>query len=131
MSLIIKNSFRMLFLEIKLCIFINMREINIRKIFGENVKRYRKQQGFSQEQLAEKLEISTNHLSVIETGTKFVTYKLLEKIVLELNVLPASLFQCTQTAINDESLQNKINSVINQEIELTSERIKAKLCNIL
>lgn len=108
-----------------------MREINVRKIFGENVKKYRKQLGLSQEQLAEKLEISTNHLSVIETGTKFVTYKLLEKIVLELNVLPASLFQCTQTAINDESLQNKINSVIDQEIELTSERIKAKLCNIL
>lgn len=108
-----------------------MREINVRKIFGENVKKYRKQLGLSQEQLAEKLEISTNHLSVIETGTKFVTYKLLEKIVLELNVLPASLFQCTQTAINDESLQNKINSVIDQEIELTSKRIKAKLCNIL
>ena len=108
-----------------------MEEINIRKIFGENVKRYRKQQGFSQEQLAEKLEISTNHLSVIETGTKFVTYKLLEKIILELDVLPSSLFQSTQTALNDNSLQNKINSVINQEIELTSERIKAKLCNIL
>lgn len=108
-----------------------MEEVNIRKIFGENVKRYRKQQGFSQEQLAEKLEISTNHLSVIETGTKFVTYKLLEKIILELDVLPSSLFQSTQTALNDNSLQNKINSVINQEIELTSERIKAKLCNIL
>lgn len=108
-----------------------MEEVNIRKIFGENVKRYRKQQGFSQEQLAEKLEISTNHLSVIETGTKFVTYKLLEKIILELDVLPSSLFQSTQTALNDNSLQNQINNVINQEIELTSERIKAKLCNIL
>ena len=108
-----------------------MEEINIKKIFGENVKKYRKQLGLSQEQLAEKLEISTNHLSVIETGTKFVTYKLLEKIVLDLNVLPSSLFQCTQTAINDNSVQNRINSVINQEIELTSERIKARLCNIL
>lgn len=34
-----------------------MEEINIRKIFWENVKKYRKQQGLSQEQLAEKLEI--------------------------------------------------------------------------
>ena len=125
------NSFRWLYLLKKPCIVNSMEEVNIRKIFGENVKRYRKQQGFSQEQLAEKLEISTNHLSVIETGTKFVTYKLLEKIILELDVLPSSLFQSTQTALNDNSLQNKINSVINQEIELTSERIKAKLCNIL
>lgn len=51
-----------------------MDKTNIRKIFGENVKFYRKKQGISQEQLAELLEISTNHLSVIETGTKFVTY---------------------------------------------------------
>ena len=34
-----------------------MREINVRKIFGENVKKYRKQLGLSQEQLAEKLFI--------------------------------------------------------------------------
>lgn len=108
-----------------------MEEINIRKIFGENVKKYRKQQGLSQEQLAEKLEISTNHLSVIETGTKFVTYKLLEKIVTELKILPSSLFQCTQTAKNDESIQNKINFIINDEIELAANRIKNKLCDIL
>lgn len=108
-----------------------MEEINIRKIFGENVKKYRKQQGLSQEQLAEKLEISTNHLSVIETGTKFVTYKLLEKIVTELKILPSSLFQCTQTAENDESIQNKINFIINDEIELAANRIKNKLCDIL
>lgn len=108
-----------------------MEEINIRKIFGNNVKKYRKQQKLSQEQLAEKLGISTNHLSVIETGTKFVTYKLLEKIITELNVLPSSLFQCTQTATNDESVQNKINKVINSEIELAAMRIKSKLCDIL
>lgn len=108
-----------------------MEEINIRKIFGENVKKYRKQQGLSQEQLAEKLEISTNHLSVIETGTKFVTYKLLEKIVTELKILPSSLFQCAQTAENDESIQNKINFIINDEIELAANRIKNKLCDIL
>lgn len=108
-----------------------MEEINIRKIFGNNVKKYRKQQKLSQEQLAEKLGISTNHLSVIETGTKFVTYKLLEKIITELNVLPSSLFQCTQTAANDESVQNKINKVINSEIELAAMRIKSKLCDIL
>lgn len=108
-----------------------MEEINIRKLFGENVKKYRKQQGLSQEQLAERLEISTNHLSVIETGTKFVTYKLLEKIIAELDVLPASLFQSSHTALNDDSLQNKINTVINQEMELTTQRIKTKLCDIL
>ena len=87
--------------------------------------------GLTQEQLAERLEISTNHLSVIETGTKFVTYKLLEKIIAELDVLPASLFQSSHTALNDDSLQNKINTVINQEMELTTQRIKTKLCDIL
>ena len=101
------------------------------KNYGKVICNLRKNNNLTQEQLAEKLDISTNHLSVIETGTKFVTYKLLEKIIIELNVLPASLFQCTQTALNDKSLQNKINSVIEQEMQLSSEKIKERLCDIL
>lgn len=108
-----------------------MNEINIRKIFGENVKFYRKKRGLSQEQLAELLEISTNHLSVIETGTKFVTYKLLEKIVQELKVLPASLFYCSEIAEKDNSNINKINTIIAEELSATNLKIQNRLRDIL
>ena len=39
--------------------------------------------GLSQEQLSEILEISPNHLSVIETGGKFVTSKQISQIIKE------------------------------------------------
>lgn len=107
-----------------------MEELNIRKIFGENVRFYRKKMGLSQEQLAERLEISTNHLSVIETGTKFVTYKLLEKIIIELQVLPASLFFSSLVAKGDDSSLNKINSIISKELSLTVGRIQEELRDV-
>jgi len=107
-----------------------MDETNIKKIFGENVKFYRKKQGLSQEQLAELLEISTNHLSVIETGTKFVTYKLLERIQ-ELKVLPSSLFYCLKIAEHDNSNINKINTIIAEELSATNLKIQNRLRDIL
>ena len=48
--------------------------------------------GLSQEQLSEILEISPNHLSVIETGGKFVTSRLLEKMVFVFKIPPSLLF---------------------------------------
>ena len=38
------------------------------KIFGINVKKHRLLQGISQEELAEKCDISRNSISLIETG---------------------------------------------------------------
>lgn len=105
--------------------------LNIRKIFGENVKYHRKRMGLSQEQLAERLEISTNHLSVIETGTKFVTYKLLERLVAELQVLPATLFYSPLVAQRDESTANKINGIIAEELSQAEERIQMRLRELL
>ncbi len=104
-------------------IILGMDGLNIRKIFGENVKHHRKRMGLSQEQLAERLGISTNHLSVIETGTKFVTYKLLERLVAELQVLPATLFYSPFVAERDESAANKINAIIAEELSQAAARI--------
>lgn len=104
-----------------------MSEINIRRIFGENVKYYRKQKGFSQEQLSEILEISPNHLSVIETGGKFVTYKLLEKIILTFNISPAQLFYSKNLQNFDNSIQEKINTVIKNELECAQSAINEKI----
>lgn len=104
-----------------------MVEIDIRKIFGANVKYYRKKAGFSQEQMAEKLNISTNHMSVIETGGKFVTYKLLERLVSVLDVMPAALFYTQGTATCDDTLQNKINSIVKGELDSACKEISQKL----
>lgn len=122
--------FMFMFLKQNLMHTIFMKEIDIRKIFGANVRYYRKKAGYSQEQLAEKLEISTNHISVIETGGKFVTYKLLEKIVAIFNVMPAALFYTSGTAPYDDTLQNKINSIIEEEMGVACKEISKKIANL-
>ena len=105
----------------------DMTEVDIRKIFGANVKYYRKKAGFSQEQLAEKLEISPSHMSVIETGCKFVTYKLLERIVSILDVMPFALFYTSGTAAFDDTLQNKINSIVKDELFSACDEISKRI----
>jgi len=67
--------------------------INIPKLFGENLQKLRKQSGFTQDQLSEKLEISQKHLSMLETGTQFASASLISKICETLNIEPAELFE--------------------------------------
>lgn len=107
-----------------------MDEIDIRKIFGENVKYYRKKAGLSQEQLAEKLDVSPNHVSVIETGGKFVTYKLLERMISIFDIMPATLFYVPGTASNDDTIQNKLNSIIKTELDNTYKEISQKISKL-
>lgn len=107
-----------------------MTAVNIRKIFGDNVKYYRKKKGLSQEQLAEKLGISPNHLSVIETGGKFVTYKLLEKLIALFDIMPAALFFTPGTASFDDSLQNKINTIVKEEMNTAALGISKKIAKL-
>jgi len=60
--------------------------MNIKQIFGKNLKKYRKEQELSQEKLSENLEISVKHLSNIESGKKFASSNLIERIVKFFNI---------------------------------------------
>jgi transcriptional regulator with XRE-family HTH domain len=51
--------------------------MDIKVIFGENLKFYRKTKHLSQEQLSEKVDISVKHLSSIERGSNFISSDLL------------------------------------------------------
>ncbi len=109
---------------------VSAKNLDIRKLFGENVKFYRKKMGLSQEQLAEKLDVSPNHISVIETGGKFVTYKMLEKMISIFNVMPSALFYTHGTAVADDSLQNTINLIVKTELDSAFEEISRKISKI-
>lgn len=67
-------------------------KVSISVLFGQNVKKYRKQAGFTQEQLSEKLGVSQKHLSIIETGAQFASASLIGRISEVLKVSPADLF---------------------------------------
>jgi len=66
--------------------------INIKKQLGAKIGQIRKEKGFSQIQFAEMLGLSTNALSIIETGNGFLTAETLEKILTNLELEPDELF---------------------------------------
>lgn len=101
--------------------------VNIRKIFGENVRFYRKKAGLSQEQLASRLGVSTNHVSVIETGVKFVTYSLLEKLIEEFDVAPEALFTSSAASFSHNDKIELLATIIDEELSKAKDCIYQRL----
>lgn len=101
--------------------------VNIRKIFGENVRFYRKRAGLSQEQLASRLGVSTNHVSVIETGVKFVTYSLLEKLIEEFDVAPEALFTSSAASFSHNDKIELLATIIDEELSKAKDCIYQRL----
>ena len=66
--------------------------MDIKKAFGEKVKRLRHKRKLTQEQLAEIIEMSPKNLSKIEVGASFVSSETLEKLLVALNVTAEELF---------------------------------------
>jgi transcriptional regulator with XRE-family HTH domain len=71
---------------------------DIRLVLASNIKRFRKEQGFSQEKLAEKSGTAANYIALIETRKRFPTPDMLEKIALALDVDTPQLFSVSEIA---------------------------------
>lgn len=65
--------------------------MELRLIFRNNVKFYRKQLKLSQEKLAELSDLSTNYIGDIERTNRKVTIDTIEKVAKGLNVDPPLL----------------------------------------
>jgi transcriptional regulator with XRE-family HTH domain len=66
----------------------------LRQILASNIKKYRSLRGFSQMKLAEKVETASNYIAMIETGRKFPSDRILEKIAGALGINAIDLFSC-------------------------------------
>lgn len=64
----------------------------IKEQLGKRICEIRKQMNISQEELAEKLDISQRSLSKIETGQNFVKSNTLEKLLSAFNISCTELF---------------------------------------
>ena len=86
--------------------------MDLRIIFGENIKFYRKQKGLSQQQFSEQCKIVPNYVSEIENGKKFPSPELIEKIASVLTVSPYVLFMDSKDVsdINLTSIIKKQNT---------------------
>ena len=85
--------------------------MNIKKEFGEKIKRMRKNRNLTQEQLAEMIDISPRNLSGIEVGANFVKAETLEKILTALNASMEDLFSTVEMKNNKELLANIIRDI--------------------
>ena len=60
---------------------------------GENIRRFRKKQGLTQEKLAELSKIDPKSIIQIENGKRNPTLKTLRRIALAVKVKPSELLQ--------------------------------------
>lgn len=78
--------------------------MDIKKTFGEKVKRLRKAKNLTQEQLAEMINIAPKNLSKIEVGTSFVSAETLDNIIVALDTTTEELFANNHIKSPDELL---------------------------
>lgn len=76
--------------------------MELKKDIGKRIKELRKKRGFSQEKLAELVDIEQNTLSYIETGNNFCSAETLQKIIIALEVEPQELFTFNHNKPQDD-----------------------------
>ena len=95
-----------------------MDETGLRDLFSSNIKRYRSQKGWSQAKLAEKMGISTNYLSDIETGRGWVSTLSLIKLANSLDIEVYELFK------PHETVPREVASIVNKNLDDFSKSLK-------
>lgn len=75
--------------------------VDIKKQLGQKIKYYRKAKGFSQERLAELIDISPKSLGNVETGRYFMSLENLQKLFGALDIDPYELFIFDKEAPKD------------------------------
>ena len=106
--------------------------MDLKLIFGENLKLYRKIKSLSQEQLAEKVDISVKHLSSIERGLTFVSADLLEKLAVSVEV-PVFYFFVNEKEMfykeifYKDAMLNVIDKIIEKHLTKAIKEIKSDL----
>lgn len=101
--------------------------MNIKAIFGNNIHAYRKLRNLSQEQLAERLDISIKHLSTLENGKVFASAELIETIALVLEVSVSALFYSPEEKSLDDSDISKIEKILDEESAKAVQNKKNRL----
>ena len=66
--------------------------MDLRQIFGKNLKSFRFQNGLTQEKLAELVDISINYVSQLEAGLHSADFDVIERLSKCLNIEPYQLF---------------------------------------
>ena len=101
--------------------------MDVKIIFGENLKYYRKERHLSQEQLSEKVGITVKHLSSIERGLNFVSADLLGKLAFSVSVPIFYFFVNKRELYYNDVMLNKIDTIIEKQLGIAIEEIKSDI----
>ena len=101
--------------------------MDIKSIFGDNLKLYRKAKKLSQEELSEKVDISVKHLSSIERGLTFVSANLLEKLAISIDVPVFCLFINEKDILYTDAIAKTVEKTIEKHLIEAVEGIKSDL----
>jgi len=80
-----------------------MEEKELRLVLAANIKKFRNRRGWNQLLLSEKIDISANYLSAVETGKGWVTPLTLVKLAKALEIEVFELFMPMNPAISTQS----------------------------
>ena len=102
----------------------------LQDIFVRNLKKHRKKSGFTQAQLAEKVNVSTHHIGMIELSRNYPTLELVERIANALDIEIYELFIDPLSANTElEKLRQEIKGDTRQLLEEFLEKALAVKCN--
>jgi transcriptional regulator with XRE-family HTH domain len=94
----------------------------IREVLASNLKEYRRKSGFSQDNLAERAEISTQYLATVETCRKFPTPEVLERLAAALEIEAHELFY--MPAATEEALERLHRSIVDDVERVVAEAVE-------
>lgn len=97
--------------------------IDIRKIFGQRVRHYRKNKKLSQEQLAELCDLHPTYIGQLERGEKNASLETIMRVCEGLSVSPEVLFE----NIIPEQGRSIAQEIYNIAASLSEEKQKALL----
>lgn len=101
-----------------------MKESDIRKLLGYNLKRLRKQKKLSQMKLAENVGMAFTFISDIETGKKWISPETLEKFSNELSVAPYQFFLPMEfDSLSDKNINSFADEILNAFISIKEKYV--------
>jgi len=102
--------------------------MGLQQVFMTNLRKYRKQQGFTQEKLAEMCNTDPCYIRQIEIGGRFPSLNYIERIAKALNIEPYYLFYeetspNNKLSINYAEQKQKIKSMLLDNV--------AQICSLI
>jgi transcriptional regulator with XRE-family HTH domain len=101
---------------------------DLRQLLAFNMKFYRGNLGLSQSKLSERVDSAANYIAAIETGRKFPSVEMLEKIANALNIDTPMLFSMESLQIS--SMNNLHEEIVGDITQLISDYMTKKLKNL-